>query len=149
MSKTKEIEVKIEGKEWEEALDKAFQKANKKVKIDGFRPGKAPKEIFFKKYGKQSLYMDAADAVIEKAYMKMLDDNQDIVGELVARPEITFKNIDDKGIEFNFVLTLRPDVKLGKYKGLKVKKEKAEVTKEEIVEFAKKVNMHTVFFLKN
>ena len=132
MSKTKEIEVKIEGKEWEEALDKAFQKANKKVKIDGFRPGKAPKEIFFKKYGKQSLYMDAADAVIEKAYMKMLDDNKDIVGELVAKPEITFKNIDDKGIEFNFVLTLRPDVKLGKYKGLKVKKEKAEVTKEEI-----------------
>ena len=132
MSKTKEIEVKIEGKEWEEALDKAFQKANKKVKIDGFRPGKAPKEIFLKKYGKQSLYMDAADLVIEKAYMKMLDDNKEIIGELVARPEITFKNIDDEAIEFNFVLTLRPDVKLGKYKGLNVKKEKAEVTKEEL-----------------
>ncbi len=132
MSKTKEIEVKIEGKEWEEALDKAFQKANKKVKIDGFRPGKAPKEIFLKKYGKQSLYMDAADLVIEKAYMKMLDDNKDIIGELVAKPEITFNNIDDESIEFNFVLTLRPDVKLGQYKGLKVKKEKAEVTKEEL-----------------
>jgi len=132
MSKVKEIEIKIEGKEWEDALDKAFEKANKKAKIDGFRPGKAPKDVFVKKYGKEVLYQDAADLVIEKAYMKMLEDNKEIVGDLVAKPEITFKNIDDKGIEFNFVLTLRPDVKLGKYKGLKVEKEKAEVAKEEI-----------------
>jgi len=132
MSKVKEIEIKIEGKEWEDALDKAFEKANKKAKIDGFRPGKAPKDVFVKKYGKEVLYQDAADLVIEKAYMKMLEDNKEIVGDLVAKPEITFKNIDDKGIEFNFVLTLRPDVKLGKYKGLKVVKEKAEVAKEEI-----------------
>ncbi len=132
MSKVKEIEIKIEGKEWEEALDKAFEKANKKVKIDGFRPGKAPKDVFVKKYGKEVLYQDAADLVIEKAYMQMLEENKDVVSELVAKPEITFKNIDDKGIEFNFVLTLRPDVKLGKYKGLKVVKEKAEVAKDEI-----------------
>lgn len=132
MSKTKEIEIKIEGKEWEEAIDKAFEKANKKVKIDGFRPGKAPKDVFIKKYGKEVLFQDAADLVIEKAYMKMIEDNKDIIGDLVAKPEITFNNIDENGIEFNFVLTLRPDVKLGKYKDLKVKKEKAEVTKEEI-----------------
>ncbi len=132
MSKIKEIEIKIEGKEWEEALDKAFKKANKKAKIDGFRPGKAPKDVFIKKYGKEVLYQDAADLVIEKAYMKMLDDNKDILGNLVAKPEITFNNIDDKGIEFNFVLTLRPDVKLGKYKDLKVKKEKASVSDDEV-----------------
>lgn len=44
----KEINVKIEGKEWTEALDKAFKKANAKAKIDGFRPGHAPKEVFLK-----------------------------------------------------------------------------------------------------
>ena len=44
----KEVNIKIEGKEWEEALDKAFEKANKKAKIDGFRPGHAPKEGIFK-----------------------------------------------------------------------------------------------------
>lgn len=130
--KIKEIDVKIEGKEWEEAMDKAFEKANKKVKIDGFRPGKAPKDVFVKKYGKEVLYQDAADLVLESAYMKMLEDNKDIVSELVAKPEITFKNIDENGIEFSFVLTLRPDVKLGKYKGLEVVKEKAEVAKEEV-----------------
>ena len=45
-----EITVKIEGQEWKDALDKAFEKANKKAKIDGFRPGKAPKDVFLKKY---------------------------------------------------------------------------------------------------
>ncbi len=132
MSKVKEILIKIEGKEWKEALDKAYNKANKKAKIDGFRPGKAPKEVFIKKYGKKVLYQDAADLVIEKAYMKMLDDNKDILKDLVAKPEITFNNIDDNGIEFNFILTLKPDVKLGKYKDLKVKKEKAEVSADEV-----------------
>ena len=52
-----EITVKIEGQEWKDALDKAFEKANKKAKIDGFRPGKAPKDVFLKKYGVESLYM--------------------------------------------------------------------------------------------
>ena len=48
----KEVTIKVEGKEWESALDKAFEKANKKVKIDGFRQGHAPKDVFLKKYGK-------------------------------------------------------------------------------------------------
>ena len=49
-----EITIKIEGKEWEEAQDKAFEKRNKSAKIDGFRPGKAPKNVFIKHYGKES-----------------------------------------------------------------------------------------------
>ena len=120
MSKTKEFDLKIEGKEWEEALDKAYKKASKKAKIDGFRPGKAPKEVFLKKYGKQSLYMDAADEALEKAYTKMLEENKDILEQLVAKPNVELKNIDEKGVEFKFVLTLKPDVKLGQYKNLKV-----------------------------
>ncbi|MFR2585538.1 MAG: trigger factor [Bacilli bacterium] len=134
MSRTKEIEIKVEGTEWEEAMDKAYEKANQKVKIDGFRPGKAPKDVFLKKYGKESLFMDAADIVIEKAYGQMLEDNKDVVTELVARPDIELKSIDGKAVEFKFVLTLKPEVKLGKYKNLDVKKEKAAVTKEEIEE---------------
>ena len=126
----KEITVKIEGKEWEEALDKAYEKASKNVKIDGFRPGHAPKELFLKKYGKQSLYMDAADLCLENAYIKAFEDKQDL--RIVAEPEIALKNVSDEGIEFLFTLTLRPEVKLGKYKNLGVKKEKVEVTKEEI-----------------
>lgn len=126
----KEILVRIEGKEWEEALDKAYQKASKKVKIDGFRPGHAPKELFLKKYGKPSLYMDAADLCLEQAYVKAFEDKQD--WKIVAEPDITVSDVNDEGIEFKFTLTLRPVVALGKYKGLGVKKEKVKVTKEEI-----------------
>ena len=126
----KEITIKIEGKEWEDALDKAFEKANKKVKIDGFRQGKAPKEVFIKKYGEESLFMDAADLVLQPAYQKMLDENKDF--EIVAQPEVALKSISKDGVEFVFTITTKPEVKLGKYKKLGVKKEKVEVTKEEI-----------------
>lgn len=126
----KEITIKIEGKEWQDTLDKAFEKANKKVKIDGFRQGKAPKEVFIKKYGEESLFMDAADLVLQPAYQKMLDENKDV--EIVAQPEVALKSISKDGVEFIFTITTKPEVKLGKYKKLGVKKEKVEVTKEEI-----------------
>ena len=109
-----EITIKIEGKEWEDALDKAFEEANKKVKIDGFRPGKAPKEVFMKKYGKESLFLDAADLVLNSAYQKMIEGNKDI--EIVAQPSVALKTIDEAFAEFVFTLTTKPEVKLGKYK---------------------------------
>ncbi len=127
---TKEIIIKIDGAEWKDAQDKAFKKANEKVKIDGFRKGKAPKDVFIKKYGVESLYMEAADLVLEQAYTDMLKDNKDL--EIVARPDIEIQSIDENGIEFKFNLTLKPEVKLGKYKNLGVKKEKIEVSKDEI-----------------
>ena len=51
-----EVVIKIEGKEWSKALDKAFQERVKKVDIDGFRKGKVPRDIYEKKFGKESLY---------------------------------------------------------------------------------------------
>lgn len=126
----KEVIIKVEGQEWEEALEKAFVKANKNAKIDGFRPGHAPKEVFLKKYGKESLYMEAADLVLDSAYKRMLDENKDL--EIVARPEMNVKSIDENKIEFVFTLTTRPEVKLGKYTDLGVKKDEVKVTKEEI-----------------
>lgn len=126
----KELTITIEGKEWENALEKAYVQANKKVKIDGFRKGKAPKAIFMKKYTEQALLMDAADLVLQDAYSKMLDGNKDL--ELVAQPEINLKSLSNEKVEFNFIITTKPEVKLGKYKNLGVKKESVEVTKEEI-----------------
>lgn len=126
----KEITIKIEGKEWEEAIEAAYQEASKKAKIDGFRPGKAPKDVFLKKYGEESLWLDAADRVLQVAYTKMLEENKDL--ELVARPDVALKAISKEYVEFNFILTVRPEVKLKKYKKLGVKKESVEVTEEEV-----------------
>ena len=136
----KEVSVKVEGKEWESALDKAFEKANKKVKIDGFRQGHAPKDVFLKKYGKESLYMDAAEECLHEAYHKVLDDNKDL--EIVAEPEVSIKDINENGCEFTFGFILRPEVKLGKYTGLGVKKEEVKVTKKEIDEEIEHMRSH-------
>lgn len=126
----KEITIKIEGKEWEEAIEEAYKEASKKAKIDGFRPGKAPKEVFLKKYGEEALWLDAADKLLQTAYTKMLEENKDL--ELVARPDVALKSISKEYVEFNFMLTVRPEVKLKKYKKLGVKKEEVKVTDEEI-----------------
>ena len=126
----KEITITIEGKEWQDAIDKAFEEANKKVKIDGFRPGKAPKDVFYKKYGKESLFLDAADIVLNDAYKKMIDENKDL--KIVAQPQVALRSISEEKVEFNFILTTYPEVKLGKYKKLGVEKEAVEVTEEEI-----------------
>jgi len=130
MENIKTIDIKVEGKEWEEALDKAFVNANKKAKIDGFRPGKAPKEIFIKKYGEESLFMDAADLALQSAYVKVLEENKDL--EIVAQPSVELKNVSKEALELTFKLVLKPEFKLGDYKNLKVKKAKITVTDDEV-----------------
>ncbi len=129
-NKTKEISIKIEGEVWQQALDEAFKEANEKVKMDGFRKGKAPKDIFLKKYGLESLYEGATDKVLNEAYIKLLQENQAL--EIVCQPEVRINDINEEGVEFVFGLTLKPEVKLGKYKNLGIKKEEIKVTTEEI-----------------
>ena len=126
----KEIVIKVEGEKWEKALEQAFKKANAKAKIDGFRPGKAPKDIYLKHYGIESLFMEASNYCVEDAYNQMLEENKDL--EIAAQPVLDIRSIDEKYIEYVFTITLKPEVKLGKYKGLSVKKETVKVTKEEI-----------------
>lgn len=127
----KEIELTIEGKEWEEYLDKAFKKVQKDVKMDGFRKGAVPKDVYIKKHGLQSLYMDAADAALPNAYKKILDENK---LEPVCEPIIDLTHICDNDVTFKFTIVERPEVKLGKYKDLGVKKDKVSVSKEELAD---------------
>lgn len=124
-----EISIKIEGKEWAEALDKVFAKKQKTAKVDGFRPGKVPRNIYEKHYGKESLYLDAADLVLQNAYLKAIKDS-DLVP--VAEPTVDLKGIDDKKVEFVFKIVTAPEVTIKKYKGLNIKPDKVEVTDEEI-----------------
>lgn len=125
----KEVTIKIEGKEWETALDKAFKKKNKEVKLDGFRKGCAPKEIFIKKVGIETLFMDAVDACVEPAYKKALEESKMVP---IIEPNLDVKSVSKDGAEFVFTIISKPEVTLGDYKGLKVKKETAKASKEEV-----------------
>ncbi len=124
-----EVSVKIEGKSWDNALDKAFKEEVKKVNVDGFRKGKVPRDIFEKRYGKERLYIPAVDYVIEEAYIKALEDSKLIP---VVQPKLEIKKVDESGVELVFTMITKPEVNVKKYKGLKVAKEEVEVTKEEI-----------------
>ena len=63
---------KLEGKAWQECLDKAFDKKKKDLKVDGFRKGQCPKEVYIKKFGIESLYMDAVDEALQKVYESLI-----------------------------------------------------------------------------
>ena len=124
-----EYEIKLDSK-WKEALDKAYKKKVKEVKIDGFRKGACPKEIYIKKFGIKSLYMDAVDLAIKDAYRQLLDDNKDLVPAIEPKVDVT--GISDSNVIFKFTVVTRPEIKLGEYKNLGIKMEKAKVTAEEI-----------------
>lgn len=124
-----EVSIKIEGKEWTDALDKAFKDKVKTVSVDGFRKGKVPRDIYEKKFGKESLYMPASDYVIDEAFKKALDESKLVP---VVQPSVDLKNVDDNGIKFVFKIITKPEVKIKKYKGLNVKPSEVKVTKEEI-----------------
>lgn len=124
-----ELEFKIEGIEWEKLQDSAFNKLNKDAKIDGFRPGKAPRAMFEKKYGKQEIIFEAADMAIKKEYDRILSEGKILP---VIEPKIDLVSCDDKKLEVKFVFVEEPKVELGEYTNLKVKKEKVKVSKEEV-----------------
>ena len=123
------VPVKIEGEEWNKALDQAFAKKQKEVKVDGFRPGKVPRDIFEKHFGKESLFIEAANLLLQVAYVKAMEESKLIP---VVQPSVDFKNVDENGIEFEFKIITKPSVKVKKYKGLNIKPEKVEVTDEEV-----------------
>lgn len=124
-----EVNFKLEGKEWVELQDKAFEKLNKKANIDGFRPGKAPRDIFEKKYGKQEIILEAADEATNKEYKRLLGENKIIP---IIEPKVELIKCDSDTLEVKFTFITDPEVTLGEYTNLKVKKEKAKVTKEEV-----------------
>ena len=124
-----EVVIKIDGAEWKTAIDETFKKKQKNLAIDGFRKGKVPRSVYEKKFGKESLFLDAADEVLQGAYMKALTESKLIP---VVQPQVDLKSIDEKGVEFKFTIITKPEIKVKKYSGLKVEEEKVEVTKEEI-----------------
>ena len=122
--------LKLEGKDWKDCLEKAYNKKKKDIKMDGFRKGAVPYEVYVKKLGIEVLYMDAVDMAVDILYAKLLSDPKTITP--AATPGINLKSVTEDYVELEFTLVASPKVKLGKYKGLKIKKDKVEVTDEEV-----------------
>lgn len=126
------LEVEVEAERVSAALDKAFQKVVKKVNVPGFRKGKVPRSIFEARYGVESLYQDAIDILLPEVYTEAVDQT-DIFP--VDRPEVDVEQFA-KGQPFKFKarVTVKPEVKLGDYKGIEIPATAAEVSEDELNE---------------
>ncbi|WP_042199032.1 trigger factor [Paenibacillus camerounensis] len=124
------LEVEVEAERVAAALDKAFNKVVKKANVPGFRKGKVPRPIFESRFGVESLYQDAIDILLPEVYGEAVE-QADIFP--VDRPEVDIEQFA-KGQAFIFKakVTVKPEVKLGQYKGLEVPAQKAEVTEDEL-----------------
>lgn len=124
------LEIAVEAEEFEKAVQKAYLKNVKSITLPGFRKGKAPRKLIEKTYGEGVFYEDAADEILQNTYPQAVEDEK---LEPVARPEIEIKEIGaGKDFVYTAKITLKPVVKMNKYKGLKVKKIEYGVTDEEI-----------------
>lgn len=122
------FEIPVE--EVNKALDIAYKKVRKNISVPGFRKGKVPRQIFNNVYGEASLYEEALNITLPSAYQKAVDEEG---LEVVAQPQIDIESME-KGQPWVLTakVTLKPEVKLGDYKGLTVEKQDRTVTDEAV-----------------
>ncbi|MCI4137919.1 trigger factor [Bacillus vallismortis] len=124
------LTVEVDAETFKTALDDAFKKVVKQVSIPGFRKGKIPRGLFEQRFGVEALYQDALDILLPVEYPKAVEE----AGiEPVDRPEIDVEKIEKgESLIFTAKVTVKPEVKLGEYKGLGIEKDDATVTDEDV-----------------
>ena len=126
-----ELTVAFDVDEWKETQKKALNKLAKKVKIDGFRPGKAPVAMVKARVSKGSILEEATDMILQANFVKILNDAK---VEPLAQPALNINKVSEEELEVRILVPVKPEVELGEYKGLEVKKTRVTVTKKEIEE---------------
>ncbi len=139
------LTIEVSAEELEKAIETAYQKNKNKISVPGFRKGKVPRKMIENMYGKEIFYEDAANELIPDAYEKALDECEE---EIVSSPKIEVVTIEaGKPFVFTAEVALKPEVKLGKYKGVKVDKIDVEVTDAEVdaeIEREREANARTI-----
>ena len=124
------LTIEASAEDFEAAIQKAYNKNKGKINIPGFRKGKAPRQVIERMYGKEVFYEDAANELIPDAYAKAVDECTE---EIVSQPKIDVVQLEaGKPFIFTATVALKPEVTLGKYKGVKVSKQNREVTEADI-----------------
>ncbi len=126
------LTIEVPAEKLEAAIETAYQKNKNKISVPGFRKGKVPRKMIEQMYGAAIFYEDAANELIPEAYEKALEECTE---EIVSAPTVDVIQIEaGKPFIFTAEVALKPEVTLGKYKGVKIDKVEVEVTEEEINE---------------
>ena len=124
------LTIEASAEDFEKALETAYQKNKGKIALPGFRKGKAPRAMIEKMYGKEVFYEDAANVLIPSAYAKAVDECEE---EIVSQPSIDVVQAEaGKPFIFTAEVALKPEVTLGKYKGVEVEAIDVTVTDEDV-----------------
>ena len=141
---TVELIVEVKGDEFKKAVDAAFAKNSKKITVPGFRKGKAPRKMIEKFYGEGVFFEDAVNALYPAAYDEAVAESKI---NPVDNPEIEITSVDAEGFEFKATVTVKPEVEVKDYKGIKVTKKVYTVTEtmvKEELESLRKQNQRIV-----
>ena len=126
-----QVDVVVDEKSWKDAQDKAFNKLAENVTIDGFRKGKAPKNLVKSKIDPMKVLDEAINSLLPKIYEEII--REDGIRPY-ARPSVDVTKVSDTELEVKFVLVTAPEIKLGQYKGLQIGKKEVKVTKKDLEE---------------
>ncbi len=122
--------IEVAEADFEAAVQKAYLKQRSKIAIPGFRKGKAPRAMIEKMYGKEVFFEDAANEIIPDAYEKAYDECGE---DIVSTPKVDVVQLEaGKPFIFSAEVAIKPEVSLGKYKGVKVDKIDTTVTDEDV-----------------
>lgn len=121
------VQIEVEDQEMEESLDKAYQQVVRKVRIPGFRKGKAPRSVVERHVGKEGLQKEALEDLVPQLCARVAEEQK---MEVIAQPEIEILQIEP--VVFKATFPLRPQVELGDYKAIRVESELVEISDEQV-----------------
>lgn len=124
-----QLVIEIGGEEFEAAVQKAYLKQRNKINVPGFRKGKAPRKIIEGMFGSGVFYEDAINELYPQAYADAVEQEK---LDVVSWPNVEVLEAGKDGLTFKATVTVRPEVKLGEYKGLTAEKEEVKITDEDI-----------------
>ena len=128
---TVKITIKFDGEEWSAAQQKAYLKLRGRFAVNGFRKGKAPRNVIEHAYGKGVFYEEALNSMFADNYASILDkcaDKFTVVGD----PDVSVDKLEDDGVTMVATVPVKPEVKISSYKGMKIKQFAYTVKDEEI-----------------
>ena len=125
-NKNIELRLELNANEWESLVEDAYNKNKGKYKVEGFRSGKAPRKMIEKMYGPHIFFEDAITEGFNKHYIDILEKDKSI--DPIDSPELKVEKLDDTGITIVAEIPVRPEVKLGSYKGLKINIQPKEIS---------------------